>query len=76
MERYKLACQVLPIALRKIALGLTPREMVVAEELRLRVGQPLGILLPNEERRVFSKIQQVDLEISVTKPQIFPAMER
>lgn len=62
MERYKLACQVLPMALRKVALGLEERDMVEAEELRLRVGQPMTVLLPKGEVSLFRTVEQMDLE--------------
>lgn len=62
MERYKMACQVLPMVLRKVALGLLETEMTEAEEIRLRVGQPLGVLLPQGEISLFRKVEQVDLE--------------
>lgn len=62
MERYQLACQVLPMALRKLALSLTPEEMTVAEEIRLRVGQPMEVLLPQGVVILASAVKQTDLE--------------
>lgn len=62
MERYTMACQVLPMALRTVALGLADTDMAVAEELRLRVGQPMTVLIPGGEVNLFRQVEQSDLE--------------
>lgn len=49
LRRYELACGLLPPRLRRAALALDPRQKERVEELRLRVGQPLTVLLPEGE---------------------------
>ena len=49
-QRYWQATAVLPPRLRQTARSLTAADQSVAEEVRLRVGQPLSIVLPPGER--------------------------
>ena len=49
-ESYVQAVQALPLRLRKEALSLPERDQGKAEELRLRVGWPMTVLLEGEER--------------------------
>ena len=49
-QAYEQAARVLPIRLRQEALSLSPTDRGRAEELRLRCGQPLTAVLPEEER--------------------------
>ena len=48
-ERYRLACQLLPGRLRGPAMALGREDRERAEELRLRLGQPLAVTLPEGE---------------------------
>ena len=47
--RYREACGLLPERLRQTALALEPARQARAEELRLRVGHPLAVTLPEGE---------------------------
>ena len=47
--RYEEAAAILPVRLRKAALALPAEERKTAEELRLRAGQPMTVLLPGGE---------------------------
>ena len=47
--RYREACGLLPERLRQAALALEPARQARAEELRLRVGHPLAVTLPEGE---------------------------
>ena len=48
--RYEEAAAILPVRLRKAALALPAEERKTAEELRLRAGQPMTVLLPGGEK--------------------------
>ncbi len=48
--RFEQAAQTLPPELRAVALHIPDHEKVRAEEIRLRVNRPLGILLPEGEK--------------------------
>lgn len=50
VQAYQQAARALPLHLRRGALTLSPEEMERAEELRLRVGRPLSVVLPEGER--------------------------
>ena len=50
VERYEQAAQLLPARWQKLALQLPDWEKVLAEELRMRAGQPMTVLLPEGER--------------------------
>ncbi len=50
VQAYRQAVRVLPQRLRREALTLTAAEQGEAEELRLRVGRPLTVVLAGEER--------------------------
>ena len=47
--RYEEAASVLPLRLRKAALALPEDRRSLAEEFRLRAGQPMTVLLPDGE---------------------------
>ncbi|MBQ9349050.1 MAG: stage III sporulation protein AA [Oscillibacter sp.] len=49
--RYEAAAAILPSRLRRLALALPRERQGEAEEIRLRAGQPLTVLLPEGERR-------------------------
>jgi len=60
---YEQAAAVLPTHLRIRALTLDEEERSRAEELRLRVGQPMAAVLPGEERSLGgAPVQSRDLE--------------
>jgi len=60
--RYDTAAAVLPGHLRRAALSLTPEERKTAEELRIRAGEELTVLLPTGERGCGVRAEQEDLE--------------
>lgn len=60
--RYEEAAAVLPIRLRKAALALSEQEKQLAEEFRLRVGQPFSVLLPSGEKRLNIMVEPEELE--------------
>ena len=60
---YRQALRVLPPPLRQRALSVTPEEQERAEEVRLRVGRPLSLVLPWGERWLEGKpVTGQDLE--------------
>lgn len=62
MERYRKAAAVLPVRLRKPALTLPEEQQCRAEELRLRAGQPLTVLLPEGEVSLGVTVEPGELE--------------
>ncbi len=61
--RYQQAVRVLPPYLRRWALDIPLREQAEAEEVRLRVGQPLALVLPKGERWLEGpRVETRDLE--------------
>ena len=61
--RYRQALQALPPHLRQRAQGVPLQEQRQAEELRLRVGQPPALVLPQGERQLEGNaVTQRDLE--------------
>ena len=61
--RYMAAAELLPGGLRGAALALDRRTMARVEELRLRIGRPLGLTLPTGEVRLEStQVSREDLE--------------
>lgn len=52
LRRYEQACELLPPRLRRAALALEDHRKERAEELRLRPGQALRVLLPEGEREI------------------------
>ena len=50
MEDIQQAAGAMPAALRQRALSLSLEKQAQAEELRLRTGRPLSVVLPGEER--------------------------
>ena len=46
IERYKSAVSLLPLRWQRLALQLSEEKQEIAEEIRLRAGQPLTVLLP------------------------------
>lgn len=60
---FEQAASILPSQLRRTVLStLTEREKSLAEELRLRVGHPVTVLLPDGERECGQTVEQEDLE--------------
>ena len=60
--RYEDAATVLPARLRKAALLLPEQQRAEAEEFRLRVGQPLSVLLPEGEVPLEPVVEPEELE--------------
>jgi stage III sporulation protein AA len=63
IRRYREAAAVLPVKLRKAAMTLPEEQQCRAEELRLRVGQPLTVLLPEGEILLGESVKAEDLEV-------------
>ena len=59
---YEAATAVLPNRLRKAALSLTERQKAAAEEIRLRAGRPMTVLLRTEELVLEPVVEAVELE--------------
>ena len=62
VSRYEQAAAILPSRLRKAALALTEEEKAAAEELRLRAGRPLTVLLPTGELPLEAEVEPEELE--------------
>ena len=62
VSRYEQAAAILPSRLRKAALCLSEEEKARAEELRLRAGRPLAVLLPEGELPLDADVEPEDLE--------------
>ena len=62
VQRYREAAAILPVRLRKAVLCLPENVQIVAEEFRLRAGQPLTVLLPGGERELDEIIEPEELE--------------
>ena len=63
VSRYEEACQLLPGRLRAAALAAGRREKAAAEELRLRLGRPVYLTLPEGERPLpETQVARCDLE--------------
>lgn len=60
--RFESAASVLPGNLRRAVMQLSAEERRTAEEIRLRAGQELSVLLPNAERSCGVVVVQEDLE--------------
>ena len=60
--RYRAAAAILPSRLRAAALAVTEARQAVAEEIRLRAGQPMAILLPDGELSADALVEPEDLE--------------
>ena len=63
IRRYREAAAVLPVQLRKAAMTLPEDQQCRAEELRMRVGQPLTVLLPEGEIFLGESVKAEDLEV-------------
>ena len=63
LERFEMAMGYLPTRLRSAAMQLPAEERRTAEELRLRAGQPLTVLLPDGERTLEPLVTPQDLEV-------------
>ena len=63
IRRYREAAAVLPVQLRKAAMALSEEYQCRAEEFRLRVGQPLTVLLPEGETILGESVKAEDLEV-------------
>ena len=62
VSRYEQAAAILPSRLRKAALTLSDGEKAEAEELRLRAGRPLTVLLPTGELPLEAEVEPEELE--------------
>ena len=62
ISRYEQAAAILPSRLRKAALALSSEEKAAAEELRLRAGRPLTVLLPAGELPLEAEVEPEELE--------------
>ena len=60
--RYEQAAAILPSRLRKAALGLSEGEKAAAEEIRLRAGRPVTVLLPTGELPLEVQAEPEELE--------------
>ena len=61
--RYEEAAAILPICLRKAALGLPEEQKAQAEEFRLRAGKEMTVLLPESEVTLGIEVTPEDLDI-------------
>ena len=59
---YQDAAAVLPLRLRREAMALPEDRQALAEELRLRVGRAMTVLLPEGEVPFTATVEQEDLE--------------
>lgn len=62
MTRYQAAAQMLPSRLRKAAMSLSMEDQLAAEEIRLRAGRPLSVLLPTKEVELETVVEPEELE--------------
>ena len=62
IQRYQQAAAVLPVRLRKLALELPDTLQAKAEEIRLRAGRPLTVLLPEGETELDGTVEPEELE--------------
>ena len=62
VARFEEAANILPVRLRKQALALPEEQKEAAEEIRLRAGQPLTVLLPTGELPLNAEVEPEDLE--------------
>lgn len=60
--RFEQAAAILPNRLRRVALALSGEEKAAAEEIRLRAGQPLTVLLPTGELPLEVTVEPEELE--------------
>lgn len=56
------AAAILPVRLRKLVLALPEEQKAIVEEFRLRVGQPISVLLPEGELALDGCVEAVELE--------------
>ena len=61
-ERYRAATAILPSRLRAAALSIPATQQAQAEELRLRAGQSMSVLLPEGEISTGAWVEPEDLE--------------
>lgn len=59
---YETAAAILPVRLRRAALGIPEEARERAEEIRLRADRPLSVLLPEGERELEEIVGPEDLE--------------
>ena len=60
--RYEEAAAVLPVRLRKAALSLSEMDKAAIEEIRLRAGRSMTVLLPEGERELDVTVEAAELE--------------
>ena len=58
---YEAAVAILPNRLRKLALALPEEQKAAAEELRLRAGRPMTVLLPEGEVQLDAVVDPISL---------------
>lgn len=73
MRRRRQSC---PIWLRKAAMELPESDQRQAEELRLRAGRPMTVLLPSGERELEAAAEPEELETLCDLRLNFPATRR
>ena len=61
-ERFDRAAAILPSRLRRLALVLPEEDRTRAEEIRLRAGRKLTVLLPEGERELGALVEPEELE--------------
>lgn len=59
---YESAAAILPNRLRKLAMALPEEQKAAAEELRLRAGWPMTVLLPEGEMPMDAVVEPAELE--------------
>ncbi len=59
---YETAAAILPNRLRKLAMALPDDQKAVAEELRLRAGRPMTVLLQNREVPLNAVVDSAELD--------------
>ncbi|MGI5963614.1 MAG: AAA family ATPase [Lawsonibacter sp.] len=63
IRAYQQAVEALPLELRQRALSISLEGQAQAEEIRLRIGRPLSVVFPEEERVLGGpKVEQRELE--------------
>ena len=61
-ERFDRAAAILPVRLRRMALAVPEEDRARAEEIRLRAGRKLTVLLPEGEKELEATVEIQELE--------------